>query len=604
MTNTAIRRLGLSQALTLTLLLSACGDPCLDDGLGRGNCNEDDSIGSADTGTETAEAGTNDAEAGTNETEAGTNDAEAGTTETGGGEIYCVDGDDDGFGDPDDCEEVPAGEDPPAGSVPESQANDCDDDDPNTFPGAAELDDPDACMTDADDDGYGDDMPSNPNAEAGTDCNDASVTTFPGAAELDDPDACMQDDDDDGYGDSTPPNASTAPGSDCNDDDPVVFNCSLWCLDADSDGFGDPDNCIEVLMGEDPPENYVEDDNDCADDYANAFPGAAELEDPDACMLDDDMDGWGDTDPPIDAIVPGNDCDDADMSRVVCADAIPACAETTLGGSADLMAVATGGDGNYSFSWEPPETLDDPAIAGPQATPLEITTYTVTATDGLGNMGSDEVTIHITDKAWVLGGDDAECEAVGFLGAPAEHTFSQNGTQTCTTTNSDPTAFVCPTVHESARITGTMVVNTAADDDIVGFVWGWQNEDQFYLLSWKQSYQNWFGCDGNEGITIKRVDRSVPYTTPDFACDTDTANVSVLMGPAETTTDGWLDNREYAVEILYSTTQTEITITDTTTNLDVASFTVEDGTYPNGKFGTYDFSQEQACNGPWQSSCL
>ena len=43
-------------------------------------------------------------------------------------------------------------------------------------------------------------------------------------------------------------------------------------------------------------------------------------------------------------------------------------------------------------------------------------------------------------------------------------------------------------------------------DDIIGFVWGWQNSDQFYMMSWKQSYQGWFGCNGNAGITVKLVE--------------------------------------------------------------------------------------------------
>ena len=56
--------------------------------------------------------------------------------------------------------------------------------------------------------------------------------------------------------------------------------------------------------------------------------------------------------------------------------------------------------------------------------------------------------------------------------------------------------------------------------------------------------------------------------------------------------------------MLYDLTQTEITITDLSDNSQVANFVVMDDSYPSGKFGTYDFSQIQACNGPWQSNCL
>ena len=36
----------------------------------------------------------------------------------------------------------------------------------------------------------------------------------------------------------------------------------------------------------------------------------------------------------------------------------------------------------------------------------------------------------------------------------------------------------------------------------------------------------------------------------------------------------------------------------------IANFVVNDATYPSGQFGTYDYSQIRACNGPWNSSCL
>jgi hypothetical protein len=95
---------------------------------------------------------------------------------------------------------------------------DCDDGDEHTFPGAAPLDDPDACMTDEDEDDHGDDTPSDPDALPGTDCDDNDGTAFPGAAPLDSPDACMKDGDDDDHGDGDPENPDVTPGNDCNDD--------------------------------------------------------------------------------------------------------------------------------------------------------------------------------------------------------------------------------------------------------------------------------------------------------------------------------------------------------------------------------------------------
>jgi hypothetical protein len=589
--------------LTLSVsLLTACGDPCLDDGRGKpgavcnpGNADDTGTDTATDTDTDTATATM------TMGSESGSETAEGDPDET-----WCVDEDMDGFGDPDNCEEVPAGEAPPPGSVPQDQATDCDDADPNTFPGAAELDDPLACMTDADDDGYGDDMPSSPNAVPGTDCDDNNDHAFPGAAENEDPNACMEDDDEDGWGDNNPSGAGTTPGSDCDDNDPQILSCPKWCEDMDMDTFGNPEVCVFLLPNEDPPAGYVEDDTDCLDTDANAFPGSAELDDPDACMLDSDGDGWGDSNPPA-GVAGGRDCDDSDVARVVCVDANPGCVDTTEGLEAQLMSMATGGDGNYTYAWTPVETLDDPTIPDPIAIPASITTYTVNVTDGLMNMGSDEITVHLTDKPWILDGPNAECEAFEFLSEPdvqPVYSFSNGGTTVCTTSNSDPGAYVCPTVHQQSRITGTLVVNTATDDDIIGFVWGWQSTQQFYMFQWKQATQNWYGCIGSAGMTIKKFDATDIYEFQDFACDTDTVNQTVLLTPDDITTVGWIDNRQYGVEVLYDLAQTEITITDLSDNSQVANFVVLDDSYPSGKFGTYDFSQPQACNGPWQSNCL
>ena len=61
-------------------------------------------------------------------------------------------------------------------------ASDCDDSDPNTYPGAAENDSETECMTDADGDGYGSDASVSP-VTAGTDCDDSNADIHPEATE-------------------------------------------------------------------------------------------------------------------------------------------------------------------------------------------------------------------------------------------------------------------------------------------------------------------------------------------------------------------------------------------------------------------------------------
>jgi len=70
-----------------------------------------------------------------------------------------------------------------------------------------------------------------------------------------------------------------------------------------------------------------------------------------------------------------------------------------LGQTSQLLGIASGGIGPYSFSWDNASTLSDPSISNPIATPTTTTTYTYTVTDlGSGCTTSASVTvIVITD---------------------------------------------------------------------------------------------------------------------------------------------------------------------------------------------------------------
>jgi hypothetical protein len=81
----------------------------------------------------------------------------------------------------------------------------------------------------------------------GTDCDDSSATTYSGAAELDSRTECMSDADDDGWGDDSPMAGVTA-GTDCDDDNADMNNddfdgdgatsCGGDCLDSDPNFIG------------------------------------------------------------------------------------------------------------------------------------------------------------------------------------------------------------------------------------------------------------------------------------------------------------------------------------------------------------------------------
>jgi MYXO-CTERM domain-containing protein len=252
------------------------------------------------------------------------------------------------------------------GGVP--TADDCDDDDPDTYPGALEVCDTidqdcdgqvlesfpdfdgdgliDCIDTDDDDDAYLDttdcgplDPAIHPLAEefcdlVDSDCDGDLVDGFADVDENDIPDCADPDSDGDGDPDTT----------DCDDDDPTIYNgapeipgdgidqdcdgndqASCW-VDGDGDGVG-AGTSILVQEGDcDDVPGTVPVDGDCDDDDPLAFPGFPTVElcdgadngcsgelDPDEA--DDDGDGWlvctGFIDRGFD-LSGGDDCDDHD----------------------------------------------------------------------------------------------------------------------------------------------------------------------------------------------------------------------------------------------------------------------------------------------------
>ena len=146
------------------------------------------------------------------------------------------------------------------------------------------------------------------------DCNDTDNTIHP-SADSTDPSGIdtncdglihipfFIDADNDGYGDDgfyggwatlarninddvwIPPGYSRKKG-DCNDNDPAIIPNTIWYVDTDGDGFGDPavfiTECQPSISG------YVANNTDCNDALASVYPGATEIP---GNGIDEDCDG-------------------------------------------------------------------------------------------------------------------------------------------------------------------------------------------------------------------------------------------------------------------------------------------------------------------------
>ena len=572
----------------------------------------------------------------------GNADAFPGAAENESNTACMQDADGDGWGDSD----------PDPGVEP---GTDCDDDNANAFPGAAENESDTACMEDADGDGWGDSMPG-PGVDPGTDCNDDDMSIFPGAAENDSPDACMQDEDGDGYGDSMPgPGAD--PGTDCDDGNEFTFPGAApkdspdACMkDEDGDDYGDD-------FGGNPPPPDVVPGTDCNDTSPFTFPGAAEVEGPDACMTDEDDDGYGAT-APAPGADPGTDCADTDVEvhldcepcqmdgclgddLVTCSDGGNVIDKMTcdfgcddvglkcwdplevdagptvcidVGGSTPLSATVMGGDGTYTYDWTPFDTLDDPAIANPTASPVGPTTYTVNVTDGEGSMASDNVTVYLNNLSLNL--DPNQCTTFDFKGTGESDPdtlwqWNANTKELCQTVNGKGSALFCGWELHNATIKGTFSVKTIDDDDWTGFMWGIQDTDHFYLFTWKQIAQNFANCGGNlpTGMQVKVINVADPVMNPLTCADRhqngDTVNSKMLVPTDQFYDQGWLDNTDYLFELTHKDTgEITIVVRNKLLNTVVAQKTFMDTTYPSGKFGMYTKSQISACFSDYKTFCI
>ena len=138
------------------------------------------------------------------------------------------------------------------------------------------------------------------------DCDDDNPEVHPGAAEVpyngtdDDCDAATPDDDldGDGYGaaedcDDERPDINPGAAEECGDD--IDNDCSgvaedagdTWYIDEDGDGYGSPDSTLVACTQ---PDGYTDNSEDCADTDSSAFPGSTASEVP-ADGIDQNCDG-------------------------------------------------------------------------------------------------------------------------------------------------------------------------------------------------------------------------------------------------------------------------------------------------------------------------
>lgn len=179
---------------------------------------------------------------------------------------------------------------------------------------------------------------------------------------------------------------------------------------------------------------------------------------------------------------------------------------------------------------------------------------------------------------------------------PISWELSDAGQTVTQALNGDPTIYLNNMNQTSYTMEGTWQVKTTEDDDLIGFVFGYQDESHFYIFDWKQETQSYGGTTANEGLTVKKI--SAPsksdLTELDFwASSADTAHTTILAAD-HGSGKGWADNTVYRFILEFNADGTfNIQVQNESGTDTIWDITVNDDSYTSGQFGFYNYSQEQ-----------
>jgi conjugal transfer mating pair stabilization protein TraN len=153
-----------------------------------------------------------------------------------------------------------------------------------------------------------------------------------------------------------------------------------------------------------------------------------------------------------------------------------------------------------------------------------------------------------------------------------------------------PSAMITPVDVIDTTITGQIRVDADTwDDDWIGFVVGYRDADDYWVVDWRAATQG----GHTEGAALRRVDGDDDIGFGDWG---DHLVRDGLQGPGT----GWQPGITYAFRLTYSALRMELAVralsggalADWTTLLDTSAADIGlVGGFPEGRFGFFNFSQ-------------
>ncbi len=165
-------------------------------------------------------------------------------------------------------------------------------------------------------------------------------------------------------------------------------------------------------------------------------------------------------------------------------------------------------------------------------------------------------------------------------------------------TNGDPTFYVSPDDYLGVQFTGSLTVETTGDDDIIGFVLGYQtpltasgddpDDLNAVIISWKAVAQNYVGGVAQEGLTLSRSSglqtdlRGTLWHHPE-------SPIYKVLATSYGSDKGWMVKTTYKFVLTYTASLVEVSI-DGAPLFSVTSAQAG-APFEAGRFGFYNFSQ-------------
>ncbi|WP_199555391.1 PEPxxWA-CTERM sorting domain-containing protein [Sandaracinobacteroides hominis] len=156
------------------------------------------------------------------------------------------------------------------------------------------------------------------------------------------------------------------------------------------------------------------------------------------------------------------------------------------------------------------------------------------------------------------------------------------------TVNGNPTVFYGTSNAIGNKLSGTIRVGADGDDDYIGFVLGFDPGElsaatpDYMLIDWKQNNQD----VAKRGLSISRVTGAI-QNGQNNAPWAHTGVVQELQRGATLGDTGWVDNVTYSFDLYFYASNIQVWV-DGVKQIDL------DGSFSDGRFGFYNYSQSSA----------